>query len=456
MNSSTSATLPEQDREGTASLPPGHGGIRARVVLGVIVSIAMSCAAAVALPFVPVVPPTASGVTGAAVFGIGLGWVVLAALTARATGRWQTWALAGAAVFLTGGLLLLVIGAPAMPVLDRVWPAALAALAICIGVAARQRRLPRRVLLPMVALVALASMGGALETAAEAIDAASHPAPGRLIDVGDHRLHLRCAGTGSPTVVFEAGGGEMSSNLGLLTPAVARTTRICTYDRAGRGWSEPDPTPSTGSRIASDLHALLHRSGISGPFVLAGHSFGGLYVQSFAAQYPDEVAGLVLVDSTAPRAASEDQGGSVEPLHRAAALLSSVARFGLARLIASVTGDDLPAPYADEVRMSASTPSSVQSTLDEYIDARAATEAAADLTDLGAKPLVVLTARIGNSDAWFAAQDRMTGLSTNAVHRTLPVDHQGLVGEPEGATATAQGIRDAVASARAAQPLPQR
>ena len=149
----------------------------------------------------------------------------------------------------------------------------------------------------------------------EAVDATAYPMPGQLIDVGGHRLHLNCTGSGSPTVVLEPGAGEMSSDLGWIAPAVARDTRVCVYDRAGRGWSEPADTPQDGRQIATDLHTLLQRGNVPGPYVLAGHSFGGLYVLTFAARYPDEVAGMVLVDSTAPASASEP--GAASPGDRA-------------------------------------------------------------------------------------------------------------------------------------------
>src|SRR5258705_4091472 len=102
----------------------------------------------------------------------------------------------------------------------------------------------------------------------------------------------------------------MSSNLGWIEPAVARNTRVCVYDRAGRGWSEPADTPQDGAQIATDLHTLLQRGNIPGPYVLAGHSFGGLYVLTFAARYPDDVAGMVLVDSTAPASAAKPRATS--------------------------------------------------------------------------------------------------------------------------------------------------
>ena len=103
----------------------------------------------------------------------------------------------------------------------------------------------------------------------------------------------------------------MSSNLGWIAPAVAGDTRVCVYDRAGRGWSEPANTPQDGHQIATDLHTLLDRAEtFRDPTVLAGHSFGGLYVLTFAARYPDEVAGMVLVDSTAPAAAAKRRAAS--------------------------------------------------------------------------------------------------------------------------------------------------
>jgi pimeloyl-ACP methyl ester carboxylesterase len=186
-------------------------------------------------------------------------------------------------------------------------------------------------------MLALASIGGGYETVREAADARAYPLPGQLIDVGGHSLHLNCTGSGSPTVVLEPGGGEMSSNLGWIAPAVARDTRVCVYDRAGRGWSEPADTPQDGTQIATDLHTLLQRGNVPGPYVLAGHSFGGLYVLTFAARYPDEVAGMVLVDSTAPKpaantgAASPGDAGSYDVMGRISALVSTSARLGLGR-----------------------------------------------------------------------------------------------------------------------------
>jgi pimeloyl-ACP methyl ester carboxylesterase len=105
-------------------------------------------------------------------------------------------------------------------------------------------------------------------------------------------------------VVLEPGLGEASSAMAWIAPAVARDTRVCVYDRAGRGWSDPADGPRDAVQTAADLHTLLDRAQVSRPYVLAGHSFGGLYALTFAAEYPDHVAGLVLLDSTAPDSAA--------------------------------------------------------------------------------------------------------------------------------------------------------
>jgi pimeloyl-ACP methyl ester carboxylesterase len=126
--------------------------------------------------------------------------------------------------------------------------------------------------------------------------------PGQLIDVGGHRLHLHCTGSGSPTVVLETGLGETSSSWGWIAPAVARGTKVCVYDRAGRGWSESAARPLDGNAVANDLHTLLNRGQVDQPYVLVGHSLGGLYALSFAVKYNEKVAGMVLLDATSPEA----------------------------------------------------------------------------------------------------------------------------------------------------------
>ncbi|MFI5898465.1 alpha/beta hydrolase [Actinoplanes sp. NPDC051513] len=447
-----------QDRpSGPDPQPRGHIGW---IVAG---SLATGLVAALLLVAAPFIPAEESAVTGAVLCGFALGWAMLAVLSVRFTDQPQRWAAAPALLMGFGGLLLVGFGSSAREVLNWVWPPAMLALAIWM-IARVRRQLRSRsghwLLYPVIALLALASIGGGYETVREATDATAYPMPGQLIDVGGHRLHLSCTGSGSPTVVLEPGAGEMSSNLGWITPTVARDTRVCVYDRAGRGWSEPADTAQNGAQIANDLHTLLQRGHVPGPYVLAGHSFGGLYMLTFAARYPDEVAGMVLVDSTAPAsaarpgAASPYDGGSYDVLGRVSALVSTSARLGLSRLYGQLEHGSLPPRSGDEARASNATASHVRSTIDEYVQANASTEQAASLGDFAAKPLVVLTAGSGSDATHAAKQNHLATLSTNSVHRVIDgATHDSLISNQEDAAATTQAILDVVSSVRSPGPL---
>lgn len=126
---------------------------------------------------------------------------------------------------------------------------------------------------------------------------AKYPPIGQMVDVGGYKLHLYCQGSVSPTVVLEAGSGATGLYWSLVQPEVAKFARVCVYDRAGYGWSDPSPKPRTYPVMAEELHTLLANAKIPGPYLLVGHSLGGIIVRHFAYQYPAEVAGLVLVDS---------------------------------------------------------------------------------------------------------------------------------------------------------------
>lgn len=426
-------------------------------------SLATGLVAALLLVAVPFIPAEESGVTGAVLCGFALGWAMLAVLSVRFTNQPQRWAAAPAVFMGLGGLVLVGFGPSVHEVLSWVWPPALLALVIWMIVRVRRQlasRVSRWLLYLVIATLALASVGGGFETVSAAADAKAYLMPGQLIDVGGHSLHLSCTGSGSPTVVLQPGGGEMSSNLGWITPAVARDTRVCVYDRAGRGWSEPADTPQDGMQIATDLHTLLQRGDVPGPYVLAGHSFGGLYVLAFADLYPDQVAGMVLVDSTAPasaakpRAASTSDAGSYDVIGRVSAVVSTSARLGLARLYAQLDHGSLPPRSRDEARASGATASNLRSTIDEYVQANASMEQAAALGDFADKPLAVLTAGSGSAAGWSAAQNHLATLSTNSAHRVIDAaTHASLISDKADAADTTQAILDVVASVRSAGPL---
>lgn len=129
--------------------------------------------------------------------------------------------------------------------------------------------------------------------------ATTDPKPvGKMVDIGGRKLHIHCTGTGTPTVIVENGGAVFSFDWELVQPQVARFTRICTYDRAGYAWSDPGPEFDTFDQASHDLHVLLANAGIHAPFVLVGHSLGGMLVRYYQAKYPSDVVGMVLVDSS--------------------------------------------------------------------------------------------------------------------------------------------------------------
>jgi pimeloyl-ACP methyl ester carboxylesterase len=428
----------------------------------VVCSLTAGLVAAVLLVAAPFIRAEENEVTGAVLCGFALGWAMLAVLSMRFTDQPQRWAAAPALLMGVGGLLLVGIGSSVRGVLDWVWPPAMLALSIWMLVRARSQlrsRSRRWLLYPVIGVLALASIGGGYETVGEAVDARAYPMPGQLIDVGGHSLHLSCTGSGAPTVVLQPGGGEMSSNLGWIAPAVARNTRVCVYDRAGRGWSEDADTPQDGTRIATDLHTLLQRGHVPGPYVLAGHSFGGLYVLTYAARYPDDVLGMVLVDSTNPayaataRTASPYHAGSYDVLGRVSALMSTSARFGLGRLYAPFEVGSLPPLPSNQARANMATARNLRSTIDEYVQANASTQEAASLRNFAAKPLVVLTAGVGSDAAHLAEQNDLATLSTNSVHRVIDAEHDGLVADEKGSAATTRAILDLVLSVRSERPL---
>ena len=171
-------------------------------------------------------------------------------------------------------------------------------------------------------LIAAALSGATYQWLATRKEFAATPPPGHLVDIGGYRLHLWCTGNGAPAVILDTGLGGSSAGWGFVQPDVARFTRVCSYDRAGMGYSDPGPSPRTARRIASELAELLDRSGIGDPLVLVGASSGGFNVRVFASDHSKRVAGLVLVD-----ASHEDDAHEVPPMARFVPLLSTLGVF---------------------------------------------------------------------------------------------------------------------------------
>src|SRR5438552_16713176 len=402
-------------------------------------------------------------IMGTALLGWALGWGLLAVLSMRWTDQPQQWAVVPAALMALTGASLLIFrpDANAFNVLGWIWPPALIALAVWMTVQARGhlRSLTRPFMLyPLFVALVIAGVAGSYETIQEQVDRSTTAMPGHLIDVGGRSLYLHCTGSGSPTVVLASGLAETSIYWGgWIAPAVAQNTTVCAYDRAGQGWSDPPPSPQDGVAVATDLHNLLANAQIPGPYVVVGHSTGGVYARIFAARYPDQVAGMVMLDSQPNEALTgglPDFPSQYSILRRATALFPSLARLGVFQLVNRFAGDPLPVPGRDEERAVVSTGNLNRIQRDEFAELPATLKEAAELTTLGDRPLIVVTAGKGAATGWIPLQDKMTGLSTNSVHRVLPdTDHPGLIHDKTGAATSSQAILDVVASVRSGAPL---
>ena len=305
--------------------------------------------------------------------------------------------------------------------------------------ARRRARLPRRIArlaLGAFGLVAVAAAAGAgYERIASAGDAAAFPPVGRLVDVGGYRLYLDCRGEGAPTIVMDAGLGGTSLDWSLVQPELARTTTVCSYDRAGMGWSEPGPDPRSPSQLAEELHTLLENGGATGPYMLVGHSLAGKTIRMFAAAHSADVAGMVLIDARSETVEVRADAVAFAAALDAQANIYSVARsFGVARLLGGALLDLplVPPALATQMALFATNPSSIVVTTQEGLSRTADDDALAAAT-LGSMPLIVVAAGKNMSDpGWAAAQADMSGLSTNgqlivaegsghAVHLDQPV-----------------------------------
>lgn len=399
------------------------------------VSLLAGSVLAVVLWVSPMIPPRQNSLVGAILLAFAVGWALLAGLSVWLTDQPQRWAAAPAAFMAVAGGVALSGSVLAQTVFSWVWPPLLFGIVCWMVLRVRRlrSRLGRWLLYPVIVTLGLASLGGGYVTVHEAAQRRAGGPPGQLVDVGGHRLHLHCVGSGSPTVVLEPGHGASSADLHWIAPVVAQDTRVCVYDRAGRGFSDGANGPQDGARIAADLRTLLDRADVAGPYVLAGHSFGGLYVLSFAAQFPDQVAGMVLLDSTAPRpvpggSAGTDSGSVVS---RVAMVMPAVGRLGPGR--------------------------DVGSSLQEFLEGSASVHQASLMTDLDGKPLIVVTADTGNDAAWIPAQQRLTTLSTNSLHRVAhATTHQSLVADKADSTVASKAIRDVVRAVRTSRPLTSR
>ena len=323
-----------------------------------------------------------------------------------------------------------------------------------------------RIALGLILMIGLLlAIGYVYQRQTTAADFAQFPPPGQRVDVGGYSLHIYCTGEEvGPTVVVDTGMGDFSTSWQGIQPEVSKSTRICTYDRAGYGWSDSSPQPRTATQMANELHQLLVNANVAPPYILVGHSLGGLTVRVFASQYPDEVAGMILVD-----AGHEDMLERLPPEYLRLnkqqesyfSVLGFMSRFGVLRWLGSSSkGADITPPQVAKMPkefqpfylMMLSHPSFFDTALAEL---RALPETTAQVRatgSLGDLPLIVLSAdsiddavlkSIGLGDDFPAAQlqqafhelqAELAALSTNSMHvfvknstHAIPLDKPDVV-----------------------------
>jgi pimeloyl-ACP methyl ester carboxylesterase len=327
------------------------------------------------------------------------------------------------------------------------------------------RRIGMALLGLIVVLLALAVAGAIYQAIATERAERAYPPPGEMVDVGGYSLHINCVGQGSPTVVLDAALGDFSAQWVRVQREVSGTTRVCAYDRAGMGWSEIGPEPRDAKQITGELHTLLSKADIEGPYVLVGHSFGGMYMQTYAARYPDEVAGVALVDSsTEPDQFSQrsEARDSYEPQKQSFAVVprlvqfgvSLLARLGVVRLLFKLDPASPELPPQQRAQIDALTPSTrgVSTTAGEFLTPTQ-TRRLGSQGSLGNKPLAVVTA--GKSEpSWLKLQDKLATLSFNSIHRVVKgATHASVVYDRSDAQATSAAIVEVVAAVRNDRPL---
>ena len=394
-------------------------------------------------------------ITGTVLLTFAASWALLATLSILWTDQPQRWAALPAGFMALAGtaLIAFVPTGSVIDVLGWVWPPMLLAL-LAVAVARVRKNLHSRtrrwVVYPLLAAYALCAVGGAYQTVGELLDRRTYLAPGQLVDVGGHRLHLDCVGSGTPTVILESGLGEAAAYWGWISTAVARDTTVCAYDRAGRGWSDPAAVAQDGIAVATDLHVSLDRGHVTGPFVLVGHSSGAQYVRIFAGRYPEQVAGMVLLDG---QPAEVFESLPIFPVfysgfRRVSALLPSLARLGAGRVLYHAGFDTWPARARDMQRFTYSSARAARSLRDEFAELPTSLAQARSFQNLGDRPLVVVTAGQDAEAGWLPLQDKMAMLSTNSSHRVVPYTHDALITDRTAAQTSSQAIRDVVHAVR--------
>jgi pimeloyl-ACP methyl ester carboxylesterase len=319
-----------------------------------------------------------------------------------------------------------------------------------------------------IALAALVLLGVGYQTIATELDKRSYAPRGELHTVNGHQMHIVCMGEGNQTVVLQAGFSAESLWWYRVQNQLAEHTRVCAYDRPGMGWSEPVEGLRDALTIADELHALLGEADIPAPYIMVGHSFGSPLMRIYAAQYPEEVVGLVLVDShpVYPKHfASQSEFEQWQSGWNAFTTpLWVMTRTGIIRLTSTAPFQNAgyPADIVPELAALQARNQSFDTYRAEYIPARLAlTEASSAAEDLGNLPMAVLWA--SQTHGMNQSSPNLTGLteelstySSNTVTRIVEgADHGSILGNEQYAQQVTDAILDVIEAAQSGEPFAQ-
>jgi pimeloyl-ACP methyl ester carboxylesterase len=321
----------------------------------------------------------------------------------------------------------------------------------------------KTMLLWLIAIfIVLAVSGSIYQAIITTQDKQNYPPPGQMVTVGDRRLHLRVTGEviEYPTVILEAGMASFSSNWYWVQTELSAITRVVSYDRAGLGWSDPAPEVFDAYKSARDLHTALANAGIAAPYVVAGHSYGGLVVRAFTDLYPDEVVGMVLVDGSHPDQWAHMPASRNGRVNATTTKITSwLARFGVVRLFdlsASVIAG-LPEQPTAEMRAILNQPQSwATGAATLAIWPERTTPLIHQAHSLGDLPLSVLgvTEQPFYSEVLTSLQAELPALSTNSIRTVVEgATHENLIAKRENALIVVTAVHQVLESAQTSQPL---
>jgi pimeloyl-ACP methyl ester carboxylesterase len=309
---------------------------------------------------------------------------------------------------------------------------------------------------PVAGLLALAVIGAIYQVVATQIDQRTYSPPGEMVNVNGHLMHINCLGEGGPTVILEAANLGMSAHWVRVQQQLAQSMRVCAYDRAGMGWSEAGPEPRDAKQISSELHTLLKGADTEAPYVLVGHSYGGLYTRMYAARYPKQVAGVVLVDSTHPEQFTRSPEGRAmyEQTRRMGAFVPWLTRLGVTRLTNFYPAHpDLPPKQRAQIEAFNSSTQQWVTTVEEFGATPGTSAQVRSMGSLGDEPLAVITAGQQTPD-WLEMQDELAALSPNSIHRVVDgATHESLLYDKGDSQVTSAAIEQVVEAGRTDQPL---